>query len=342
MPTRPPSVRKFWGFGPTPLQAPQNVPLPQQMKDRFKSAGLDPFLPYISPYETLAAGTGYRQAANDLRIADAEQDFLDNLGGISKSPNGLQSFLQKNPTATFSPMVQTWAKMRQPVTKDPYEDEVATAGSKYLDSYRRARQSGTDPAAAFAVVRDTIVKDKEGAKAKEDEELWFVEKGGDLSDLTTLRGKSKAEKLDFINKKGKPLTTTEGKKLSELQAEVENALGALSFDNDDDYESAIIEAYGKKPASEQEWQDAYFKLKEKVVGPKQKAYNDYLDVLVEQNKRIPGAKPMTMPTAPAIPANGIPPAPATSPYDGGPAAVPPPAKKPGLSPLSQVRQALKP
>lgn len=328
MPTRPPSVRKFWGFGPTPLQAPQNVPLPQQMKDRFKSAGLDPFLPYISPYETLAAGTGYRQAANDLRIADAEQDFLDNLGGISQSPNGLQSFLQKNPTATFSPMVQTWAKMRQPVTKDPYEDEVATAGSKYLDSYRRARQSGTDPAAAFAAVRDTITKDKEGAKAKEDEELWFVEKGGDLSDLPTLKGKSKAERLQHIRDKGIPLTTSESNKLSELQSDLDNAMAGMEYDDPDKYTSAIEDVYGRKPATEKEWQEAYFKLKEKNVGPAQKALNAHLDALREQNKRIPGQSPARTQSAPASPQtpNVVPSAQAP------PAVVAPPRPEPAPQP----------
>jgi hypothetical protein len=338
MPTRAPSVRKFWGFSGQPLLAPENVPVPQQMRQRFQQAGLESFLPYADPFQTLAQGTGYRQAANDLRIADTEQDFLDNLDSISQAPNGLQSFLQKNPAATFSPMVQTWAKMRQPVTKDPYEDEVATAGSKYLDSYRKARQAGTDPAAAFAVVRDTITKDKEGAKAQEDEELWFVEKGGDLSDLPTLKGKSKAERLQHIRDKGIPLNSTESGKLAELQSELETATGLMEYgdskEEQERYKADVKTALGgRDPVTREDWDAGYAKLKAGKVGPAQKALETYLGALSEMNKRIPGQSPSraqtpaAAPVAPA-PANVLPAAQAPPAVDEGAAVIPPPDAAP--------------
>jgi hypothetical protein len=358
MPTRPPSVRKFWGFSGQPLLAPENVPMPQQMRQRFQQNGMDAFLPYLDPFQTLAQGQGYRQAATDLAISDAEQDFVGNIDAISRTPNGLESFLRDRPLAAFSPMVKTWAKMRQPVTKDPYEDEVATAGSKYLDSYRRARQSGTDPAAAFAAVRDTITKDKEGAKAKEDEELWFVEKGGDLSDLPTLKGKSKAERLQHIRDKGIPLNSTESGKLAELQSELETATGLMEYgdskEEQERYKADVKTALGgRDPVTREDWEAGYAKLKAGKVGPAQKALETYLGALSEMNKRIPGQSPARTQSAPASPQtpNVVPaaqappavvappqaePAPEPSPVPSAPPQAPAPSVTPASAPTAEA------
>ncbi len=359
--------------------------MPQQMRERFERHGQSAFVPYIDPFATLARGEEYTRAGHAVDIADAENAFFNELPAITENPSGFQDFLQKNPMATFSPMVATYQKLRQPVRKDPFEAIVAKEGSDLLKGYRAAIQAGEDPMQAFSKVRDVVMKRREASKASKDDELFFVEKGGDLEDFEELKAKgaTRAQMLDHIHKKGKPLTATEARKLSELQTGIDAVLAGL--DNAEDKEAAFEEAKGHKPKTEQEWRDAYEILKGRKLAPKQKEYDDYLTILEENGKRIPGRKPIapaanvphgTLPIVPAATpeATGLPIAPpptgppavpvipaGVSPFDGGPtsirtAPIPPaappaaigappplsPVKKPGLSPLSQVRQALKP
>lgn len=336
---RPFNAREFLGYSGALLPRPDGGNLPAAVRERFKRTGNEAFIPFIDPWATIAQADQYRRAQQDMAIADAELGFLEGLDENANNPAGIRGFLQANPKAIYSPMVRAYqAAVAQP--KDPFEAKVAGEGAQHLTDYRKRLQEGQSPMDSFAQFRDVIKAEEEKAKTKpatEDEELWFVEKGGSLEDYGVLKkqGASKGQMLEAIQQKGKPITTTEGKKLNELQSNIEAAVGLMTYDNEDDYEKDIIAAYGKKPETEQEWQEAYFKLKEKKVGPAKKAYDDYIEVLLEQNKRIPGL------TKPAPP-NGLPAAPAPSTFDGGTPATVPAPKKAGTSPLSQVRQALKP
>lgn len=321
MPTpRPFDARSFFGYTGNILARPDGGNLPSAMRDRFARTGNEAFIPFINPWATIAEGDAYRRAAQDMEIRDAELGFLEGMEEGTATAPGLRGFIQQNPKAVFSPMVRAY-QTAIAAPKDPFEAKVAAEGAGHLKNYRGQIQQGMQPMDAYAQFRDAVKKEEEAAAKTgtvKDEELWFVEEGGDVADYAALKqqGASRGKMLEAIRKKGKPITTTEGKKLAELQSDMEAAIGSLTFDNEDDYEEAIVEAYGRKPSTQQEWQDAYFKLKEKVVGPKQKAYNDYVEVLIEQNKRIPGASPT--PAAPVAPApNGVSPAPATSPFDGG-------------------------
>lgn len=356
MPTRDRfNPRSFFGFTGQPLAVPaESVPMPQQMADRFARHGQSAFTPYIDPFATLARTQEYNRANNAFQIGDAENEFMGNLDTIAASPSGLSDFLQKHPAAVLSPMVRTWQKMTQPTTqRDPYEHELGKEGSAHLDKYRDLVSRGMSNGAAYSHVRDDVNKAREASKKTQDDELFFVEKGGDLDDFEALKtaGASRAQMLDHINKKGKPLTSTEAKKLSELQSDMDASLKMLDPQgeeamkaHDDEKIEAFKTKYGREPSTKPEWEEAFMMLKASKVGPKEKAYQDYLTILEENGKRIPKAKGAAAPAA-VVPQ-------AKSPYDGGapaivappvaPAVVPPVKAKTGLSPLSQVRQALKP
>ncbi len=126
-------------------------------------------------------------------------------------------------------MVRTWQRMQQPVRKDPYEAMVAKEGADYLQAYRAAVANGQEPMEAFSEFRDVVKQQTDKSKASKDDELFFVEKGGELEDFAELqqKGAGRAEMLDFIRKKGKPLASTEAKKLSELQADMDSAAALM-------------------------------------------------------------------------------------------------------------------
>jgi hypothetical protein len=346
MPTRDRfDPRSFFGFTGQPLAVP-NGNAPQAIEDRFKRHGQEAFLPYVDPFQTLARTQDYNRAGQALQIGEAENEFMGNLDVIQSNPSGLSDFLQKHPAATLSPMVRTWQRMQQPVRKDPYESIVAKEGSKYLKTYRELREAGHDASEAFSFARDAAKKDKEAGVAAKDDELFFVEKGGDLEDFGTLqqKGAGRAEMLDFIHKKGKPLASTEAKRLSDLQAEMDSAAALMDPQSEEAQKAHIdekVEAfktkYGREPVTAPEWQESYTILEGQKVGPKRKAYEDYITILEENGKRIPKAKAAAVPIVPVAP-GAVPPV-------AAPAAVPiVPAVKPkaGMSPLSQVRSALKP
>lgn len=343
---RPFNAREYLGYTGQLLARPDGGNLPSAVRERFKRTGNEAFIPFIDPWQTIQQADQYRAAQQDMAIRDAELGFLEGLDENAANPAGIRGFIQANPKAIYSPMVRAYqAAVAQP--KDPFEAKVAGEGAQHLTDYRKRVEMGQDPMDSFAQFRDVIKAEEEKAKTKpatEDEELWFVKEGGSLEDYGMLKqkGASKGQMLEAIKQKGPaptPLKTTEREEFDELKFTLDKALEEVSkFDGDPDkYEDAIIDAYGRKPDTEKEWQDAYFALKKKLVGPAQKAYNDRIDALLEQNKRIPGlTKPATPIAAPVAPAA------APAPLDGGAPATPPPVKKAGISPLSQVRQALKP
>lgn len=330
--------RSFFGFTGSPLPVPDGN-APTAIADRFKRHGQEAFLPYVDPYATLAQGQQYSRAGHELEIQDAENTFLENLDNFSENPSGLAEFLQKHPQATFSPMVQTWRKMHA-TAKDPYEAMVAREGADYLQAYRAAVDGGQEPMEAFAEFRDVVKKEGDSQKKVQDDELFFVEKGGDIEDFETLqtKGATRGQMLDFIHKKGKAPTTTEVSKYSKLKAELDDAergIAAFKDMEEDEYKTTITEALGKEPATKEDWDAGYMILKEKKIGPKRQALEEYEAGLIEQGKRIPG-KANVPQSAPAL----APIAPATAKPAAPPVTVAP--SNPGMRPLSQVRSMLKP
>lgn len=347
--------RDLFGFTGKPLAT--TPALAGDVQKRFTDAGQGAFVPYIDPWQTLAGAQQYRQADNSLKIADAENAFVDEVGS---GKTGLDQFMAANPIAGLSPMVQTYQRIHRPTKaeEDPYETPIAKEGADYLRAYRMARDSGQDPTEAYGEVMDHVRMKKEAGQKKQDDELFFVEKGGDLEDFGDLqaKGATRAQMLDFINKKGKPLTTSEAKKLAELQAEVDTALTSVDSYGEENKAQYVTDAkeafslkYPERPFtdSKQDWEDAYFALKDKRVGPKTKAHDDFIQILQENGKRIPAprgaVKPAIVPAVPVAPTAAAP-VTTVSPFDGGPVVVPAAEipRKPGISPLAEVRKALKP
>jgi hypothetical protein len=238
--------------------------------------------------------------------------------------------------------------------QDPYLSTVARAGSQYLTAYQKALQMGVPREQAFAITRDQIIAAEQANRQSKDDELFFVENKGDLTDFPEVQGKGRAQMLDFINKKGKPLSITEARKLQELTANLDRA--ALSVDNPQDPDSikegkeqAYEAKHGRGPKTAAEWAEAWTLYRAQTVNPRQKELDDYIEMLTELGKRIPG-QATNVPQIPA-PQNALPQEPAAvpvapqatpskTPVPQAPAA--PAARKPGLSPLSQIRNVLKP
>lgn len=300
---RPFSPREFFGFAGQPLAvAPEAMPLPDQVRERFKRNGMEPFVSYVDPYATIARANQYRRANTGMQIADAEDAFVNEVGS---GKTGFQEFLQKNPMASFSPMVAAYQKVNRTRTQhDPYEAQLAREGSIHLDAYRHGLEAGMDPTQAFSRVRDAIIKEKEAKAKHDDDELFFVKEGGDLSDLPALqaKGASRAQMLDFVKKKGKPLGLSDRTRLAKLQSAIDEAGNFAGNYGDDEAEQA---RYGKEAMgafakahpdkvfnvkSKDDWDSAYAALKEEKVAPAQEAYNNYLDELKDAGMRVPGMK----------------------------------------------------
>lgn len=357
--------RRFLGFTGAPLNQPaEAVPLPDAVRERFKRAGQEPFVSYINPWDTLARSEGYQQQATQAQVSDAEDQFVKKLPEIAKSPSGLGNFLNDNPMGNFSPMVQTWERMNRHQAKpDQFEGTVAKAGSDYLKAYREAVAGGQDPMEAFSEFRDVYNDEQDRTKQKTDDQLWFVEKGGDLNDFNDLHGQGmdRAGMLDWVKKRGKPLNSIETKKITDMQADIAKQQSLLD-PQDEDAKAAYIaskvqafhDKYNRDPATQAEWEEAHELMKQQKVGPKQQEYDDYVSLLEENGKRAPKPKATTT-TAPSVQnvLQGTPVAPTqvatpslpspspdvAAPYPGWEPGMP--RVKPGtVSPLDQVRKNL--
>ncbi len=308
--------RAYLGYTGNPLPvAEESVPLPDQVRKRFENAGQGAFVPYISPWETLAGANNYRRAGHDLDIADAEDRFINEVGS---GKTGFREFLDANPMASFSPMVQTYEKLNARTQRhDPFETSLAREGSVPLQKYRTAVQGGIDPTAAFSTVRDDINKEKEAKQKHADNELFFVKEGGDLEDFQALHdaGATPGQMLDFIKKKGKAPSDTEVSKHGKLRTALDQASRAIETSgkaNDDLKKAAFAAAFGREldEKSADDWAKAYQALRKQTLEPAQNAYDEFVSGLQERGVRIPGTKTLRggAPVAPMLPVVPVAPA----------------------------------
>lgn len=157
-PYQPPRAR--FGFGPRPLPGNENPILSQTAQERFSRAGLDPFLPYLSPYETLARAQEYKNFDRYLQDQDMEDQFFESVR--SNPTTGYQKFLAENPMALTNPRIRVYAQMQQKMNepvKDEYAEKAAEGGTEAYKAYRDAGGG----VAGFAAAQDQIAK----AKAKQ-------------------------------------------------------------------------------------------------------------------------------------------------------------------------------
>lgn len=140
------------------------------ISDRFQKAGLSSFLPYVSPWDTVAQAQGYRQFERDLsrqeQLASAEDRFMQ---AIQEDPQtGYEKFIAQNPISVMSPMVRAYAIQRDRMRAEPKQDrlalEAAQMGAPYLSTYEKGKAA--NPIGAYAEAVSQYNRDQAEAKKK--------------------------------------------------------------------------------------------------------------------------------------------------------------------------------
>lgn len=315
------------GFTGQPLPVDPSANLPQGIRKRFEGAGLQSFLPYLDPYQTLAGAAGYRQAAQGLDIADAEASFMDALPALSggseeQNQAGLQQFLRQNPSATFSPMVQTYQKVHQRMqpkqTTDPFARSVAGGGPKALQDYRNNVAAGMEPLEAYSLFQAQQDKAQEEKSAASEGILSYISKGGSVDEWKEgiASGKTGVELLEKITNRPKQLSPSAYYDLREKLNDANRSIKAITVD-DTEKSAAFQVAKGKQPVSEEDWREAWNLVVDKK---KQDIFKDYQENALDAYKGydLEGLYPAGWTGSPTSKS-----APTKSPYDGGAPAIPP-------------------
>lgn len=272
--------REFFGISSEPLPGSENPMISGTQEDRFRSAGLQSFLPYVDPFQTVARSRQYRDMERDIQfqddLDDAEMGFMEAVRNDPKT--GYQKFLQQNPMATMSPMVRAYVSTQERFNPTrsgkTREQEVAELGSPYLKTYREGVKAGKDEIEAFADAVSQREKDLQTLKSKPSESLRtkFVEKGGDLSEFDSLAqrfGDDWAPYQDYLNKQPKkktPLGASERNRFNEALTAYNDALAGVDATASEEAKAEAFKlAKGREPQSAQDWQDAYFMVKESTL-----------------------------------------------------------------------------
>lgn len=318
-PRRP---REAFGFsGATPLPGTERPLLSQTMEQRFSKAGLDPFLPYISPYETLARAQQYRGFDRALQQEDMEDQFFQS---IKENPQtGFQKFITENPESLMSPYVRSYistrAQLQRKQQEDPFEAKAAEGGTGALEAFRR----GGGGVAGFAAAQDFITKNK----PTKPDRPWQQR----LSE-------SEREKVREVVERAKALPDDFTKELKELQKE-----------HPDLTEEAYVQRFKGDPTLEAYRKRRTFESAGPIVADLVDNYGLTEDEAVTALgiKQQPPARPRAQAPVPAVSPEQAAPAPApvaapqTSSLDGGPAApAPAPVATPYTDDLLKIQERL--
>lgn len=290
-----------------PLPASENPMISGSMQQRFNQAGLGAFTPYIDPWATVARSRQIRDMERDFQlqdqIEDAEMGFME---ALRESPTtGYQKFLQQNPLATLSPMVRAYVSTQERFGRGggaDREETVAKMGAPYLQTFRQGIQGGKDEIEAFADAISQREKDMLTAKDTGNIRQKFVESGGDLRQFPALQqqfGSDWASYQDFLNKNPmkKPLGASERNKFSEALTAYNDALATVDdLATDDAKREAFKLAKGRDPKSEQDWQEAYFMVKQNTLREPQGQLLQLAEVY--QDRELPEAVTRVLGIAP--------------------------------------------
>lgn len=275
---RPRTPRSYFGLSPTPQPGLQEPPLSPRMSQRFGDAGLDAFLPYVNPWETVARAQDYRAAENQFEVQDAEERFIQRLQkDPASATTGLQKFLAEDPRLIASPMFRAYAVTQDRLSReqkpktDPYALDAAEAGKPFLDQYNKDIASGVPQLDAFAAHRSRLAEAKK--KSPEDERL-------------TLSGTPKEE-------------------FDTLMAEYNNALDAEPTPE----QKLAFMTPGKREYTKEEWSEAYPKAKaalkqeaERKLERFQQVYGDFYKLPgVSRKTASPTSSPAEIPTSTGAP-----------------------------------------
>jgi hypothetical protein len=222
--------RSYFGLSATPQPGLQEPALSPGMKQRFTDNGLESFLPYANPWETVARAQDYRAQENQFKVQDAEERFIQRLQqDPASATTGLQKFLAEDPRLIASPMFRAYAVTQDRLGReqrpkmDPLALAAAEAGKDNFDKFNKDIASGVPQLDAFASLQSRIAEAKR--KSPEDERL-------------TLSGTPK-EEFDTL--------------MSEYNR-------TQDFEPTDEDKMKFLPP-GRSEYTEQEWSDAYNKAK---------------------------------------------------------------------------------